>query len=80
MTTADPVSRREGIGSPALSKCRYFDRFVSGKVGYSALHPLASVFSMMYEMRLYADRQGVEKREGVGVNFQRNAGLRLRVG
>lgn len=78
MTTADPVSRREGMGSPALSKCRYFDRFVSGKVGYSP--SLASVFSVMYEMRLYADRQGVEKREGVGVNFQRNAGLRLRVG
>lgn len=70
------------MGSPALSKCKYFDRFVSGKVGYSAPLPLLlfSVFSLMYEMRLYADRQGVEKREGVGVNFQRNAGLRLRVG
>lgn len=48
-----------------IIKCRYFDRIVSGKVDYSLL---ASLSSVMYEMRSLADRQGLEKTEVVGVN------------
>lgn len=53
-----------------IIKCRYFDRFVSGKVDYCLL---ASFSSVMYEMRSLADRQGFEKTEVVSVNDQRNA-------